>query len=225
MYHVYCDESRPEAIGNQNSIDKYAVIGGIWVSKNDVNKAKKEIKKLRDQYNVYGEIKWNNVSPSKMEFYKELVKLFFELGSLRFRCIVIDVIKVDLERYHNSDHELGFYKFYYQLLYHWLDGQEQYSIFVDYKKNKEHTRLTDLKSILNKSSLSEVINLQAVESKQTELIQLTDVLMGAVGYKYNNYETSAAKKSIVELVEEKLGHAIKPTAKIQRKFNVFEIKL
>lgn len=73
--------------------------------------------------------------------------------------------------------------------------------------------------------MAKVENLQAVESKQTSLIQLTDVLMGAVGYKYNGYYSSEAKLSIVTLIEEKLGHEIKSTHKIANKFNIFKINL
>lgn len=225
MFHVYCDESRPEAIGSDNLVDKYAVIGGIWVEKKDVRKVKKEVSRLRDFYNVYGEMKWNKVTPSKIDFYKDIINMFFELDTIRFRCIVVDGTKVNLSKFHKSDKELGFYKFYYQLLYHWLNKNDYYSIFVDYTKNKEHNRLSELKSVLNNASLAIVKNLQAVESKQTTLIQIADLLIGAIGYKYNTYNTSEAKNSIIELLEKNIGHGVKPTLRTQNKFNVFEIRL
>lgn len=225
MYHIYCDESRPEILGKENPYDDFSVIGGVWVDKNEINKLKRGIRRLRDTYNVHGEIKWKNVSPSKVDFYLELVNLFFENDSIRFRCIVMDAEKVDLERFHGSDQELGFYKFYYQLIFHWLHWNNQYSVYLDFKKNKEHDRLTVLKDILNRASMAEVVNLQALESKQSVLIQLADVLMGAVGYKFNSYNTSEAKLKVVEMIEDRIGHEIRSTQKNESKFNVFQIIL
>lgn len=80
-------------------------------------------------------------------------------------------------------------------------------------------------NVLNRASLAYVENVQAIESKQSVLIQLVDVLMGAVGYKFNGYETSSAKLAVISRIEEHIGHVLKPTIKNQSKFNVFKINL
>lgn len=225
MIEVYCDESRPEALYGENSADKYMVIGGVWLPKEQRTTIKNKIKELQKEHNVYGEIKWKNVSPSKLNFYIDLVNLFFSIDSLRFRCIVVNSEKVDLDYYHNSDGELGFYKFYYQLLFHWCEPLEKYWIFLDYKRNKETDRLHTLSNVLNNASFSYIKSVQAIESKESILIQLADVLIGAVGYKYNYYNTSDAKLKILETIERNIGHPIQSTYKSARKFNVFEIEL
>ncbi|WP_336046927.1 DUF3800 domain-containing protein [Solibacillus ferritrahens] len=225
MKHIYCDESRPEMIGKVCPYDDYSIIGGIWIDEDNVRRFKRNLKKIRVKHNYYAEMKWKNVSPSSLEFYKEIVTLFFDKEYISFRCIVIDADKVDLESFHNNDQELGFYKFYYQLIYHWLRGNERYSIFLDYKKNKELDRLHKLKEILNISALADVDNLQALNSKDSIFIQLADILIGSVGYKFNQYSTSTAKLEIINLIEERLTHEIKETMKGEYKFNVFKIRL
>ncbi len=225
MYHIYCDENRPEMIGKKDPIDRYAVLGGVWIKKSNVRKIKRDIQRLREKHNLFGEIKWKNVSPSKLDFYLDLVDLFFECDNIRFRCIVVDATKVNLQKFHDSDQELGFYKFYYQLIYHWLDWNRDYAIFLDYKKNKQHDRLSTLRTILNRASMADVVNVQAIESKQSSLIQLVDVLMGAVGYKFNEYDTSDAKLAVINRIEERIGHVLQPTLKNQSKFNIFKILL
>lgn len=225
MKHIYCDESRPEMIGKINPYDDYSIIGGIWIDEKDVRRFKRHIKKIRVKYNYFAEMKWKNVSPSSLEFYKEIISLFFEQDYISFRCIVIDAKKVDLESFHNNDQELGFYKFYYQLIYHWLRVNGEYSIFLDYKKNKELNRLQKLKEILNISALADVKNLQALNSKDSVFIQMADILIGSVGYKFNQYSSSKAKLSIVNLIEEYLTSEIKETVKGEYKFNVFKIRL
>lgn len=223
---IYCDESRPEVIFGENSTDRYMVIGGIWIPHNSRQNIKEEIKQLKEKHRLYGEIKWRNVAPSKIDFYLELVDLFFNNPDLRFRCIVVDSFSVDLETYHDSDSELGFYKFYYQLLKHWIETGENYWIFLDHKKNKLPDRLHTLKRFLNRSTLGNVNEIQAIESKESLLIQLADVLMGAVGYKFHNKNTSEAKLRIVSKIEEHIGRPIQNgTYRNTHKFNIFWINL
>lgn len=57
---------------------------------------------------------------------------------------MVDSEKIDMELFHESDSELGFYKFYYQLLIKWIDGNTSYRIYLDDKANKQNSRLSDL---------------------------------------------------------------------------------
>jgi hypothetical protein len=222
---VYCDESRPEALYSENPIDKFMVLGGVWLPREDRNNIKEAIKALQNKHDVYGEIKWKNVSPSKLSFYMDLVDLFFEYPKLRFRSIVVNATEVESEIYHDSDNELGFYKFYYQLLVHWCEPMQYYWIYLDFKKNKQSDRLQTLEKVLNNATFSYIKDVQAIESKESLLIQLADILIGAVGYKYNGYYTSDAKLKLIEKIEDHLGHPIQKTYKSARKYNIFEIEL
>lgn len=228
MIEIYCDESRPEVIfGNKNKLNqynKYMLIGGIWIRKEDREIIKRKIKKLQQRHNTYGEIKWKSVSPSKLSFYLELVNLFFE-NEIRFRCIIIDGNEFDSKQYHESDDELGFYKFYYQLIFHWLAPFESHSIYLDYKKNKLHDRLQTLEKVLSVSSLSLINRVQAVPSKESLLIQLSDFLVGAINYKFHGLKTSESKLAIIKSIENNLGHAIRKTYKNEHKFNIFQMRL
>ncbi|WP_049626348.1 DUF3800 domain-containing protein [Geobacillus stearothermophilus] len=93
------------------------------------------------------------------------------------------------------------------------------------KKNKQSDRLHTLEKVLNNATFSYIKDVQAIESKQSLLIQLADVLIGAVGYKFNGYNSSDAKLKLIERIEEHIGHTIQKTFKSARKFNVFEIDL
>ena len=224
VLEVYCDESRPEVMYGEKDKDKFMIIGGIWVPNYLREEVKSGIKFLKKQFDLNGEFKWNKVSPSKINFYVALIDLFFNFP-VRFRCIVVDGSNVDIDTYHESDSELGFYKFYYQLLYHWIDPKEKYWIYLDYKKNKLPNRLHDLERVLKNKTSAEIFDVQAIESKQSVFIQLTDVLIGAVGYRMNEHNQSLAKLKIVNRIEHHLNHPIEPTPKGEWKFNVFKIDL
>lgn len=227
-FDVYCDESRPDLLTSENAQDTYMVIGSLWLNAEDRAESKEAIHKLRDKYHVGGEFRWQKASPSRQRFYQELVEWFFSRGlRLRFRCIAVDRRKVDLMGFHRDDQELGFYKFYYQMLHHWIESSNEYVVFCDYKSNRIMTRLETLQRCLAASNpRSRIPNVQAVRSRESVLIQLADVLTGAAAARLNDALTPGSVKSaLVEALERGLGHPIQPTYRDEQKFNVFVIKL
>lgn len=225
---VYCDEAYPDLFSSKKPKARYMVIGSLWLRTEDRISYKNSIHHLRDQYNVGGEFKWTKLSPSRVGFYEALIGWFHEQGeNLRFRCIVIDHSQVNLVRFHDNDQELGFYKFYYQLLHHWIHDFNEYSIFCDFKSNRRRDRLHVLKRCLQNSNLSSVIeNVQAVRSKESVLIQLTDVLVGITSMRLNRrIAPGRAKAEVVLRFEELLQRKITPTALSEKKFNIFSINL
>lgn len=230
---LYCDESRQDLLVNKDAItpnNRFVSIGGLLVPRDKRSALKQRIYALKKKYNISQEFKWGNVSNNRISFYKELIDLFFDADfcDICFRCVVIDAWKVDNERYNDDDQELGYYKFYYQLIHNWINSQNTYYVFTDYKTNKEKTRLHDLHRILNCQYCSEVIEIiQAIDSAESVILQLQNILMGIVSYKFNYGDdgVSAAKSQLVSYLERKLGRKIAPTYPSEIKFNIFKINL
>ncbi len=222
---VYCDESRPELFKSQPPGDYYVLIGSLWILREHRSSYKNQIGFLRKRHNLYGEFKWKRVSPSKLEFYLDLVRFFFDQAdSMRFRVIVLRADELDVVRFHNSDNELMFYKFYYQVLHHWILDFNYYKIFLDAKTNRLHNRIRTLEHCLRNANLSSRVDVQALPSHQVPLLQLADILIGAVSYKFHGNPASKAKMAVVEEIERRLGHEIGPTFRSEEKFNVFRFK-
>jgi hypothetical protein len=228
-FEVYCDESRPDLLSSQHPPVRYLVIGSLWLRSDDRQEFKDIIHGLRDKHKIGGEFKWQKVSPSRLDFYRELVEWFMSMGSerLRFRCIAVEHEKVNLVKFHGSDQELGFYKFYYQMLHHWILDFNEYSIFCDFKQNRLRNRLHRLQRCLDCSNLSaNVVNVQAIRSDESVLIQLADVLTGAAAARLNDsLRQGSAKEKVVEQLELAIHHTIRPTIKNEQKYNVFKINL
>lgn len=225
---VYCDESYPDLFSSQKPKAQYMVIGGLWLRSSDRASYKTEIHQLRNIHKVGGEFKWAKVSPSKIDFYKDLITWFIGKGSnLRFRCIAVNHSEVDLIQFHENDQELGFYKFYYQMLNHWIHDFNSYSIFCDCKSIRKGDRLHVLKRCLSSANLSATVaNIQAIQSNESVLTQLTDVLVGVASSKMNKtLKAIGAKSEVVSHLEQLLGREIRSTALSEKKFNVFKINL
>lgn len=227
-FEVYCDESLPDLFTSQKPRANYLMIGALWLPAELRDDAKAKVTRLRELHNVHGEMKWRKISPSRLAFYAEVIDLFFAYGSdMRFRCIAVDHTKTNLDHFHNGDGELGFYKFYYQLLHHWILDFNEYTFFCDLKSNRSPTRLAELRKVLRNANLSaEILDVQPLPSSQLVLMQLTDILLGAASSRLNSEAPSSpAKLAIVEQIEARLGRKIAPTWKSEEKFNVFKINL
>lgn len=227
-FDVYCDESRHDLLCSKHPAARYLVIGSLWLENGNRQQFKTEIHALRDRYKIGGEFKWLKVSPSRLDFYKALIDWFFEKQSqLRFRCIAVAHDQVNLIQYHQNDQELGFYKFYYQMLHHWILDFNEYAIFCDWKPNKDRKRLQVLQRCLSCANLSSTIStVQALASDESVLLQVVDVLTGISSAKLNNaLGEGKAKEQLVQHVEQRLGRRIAHTYRSEAKFNVFQIDL
>lgn len=226
-FEVYCDEANPDVITSQKPKARFLMIGSLWLPSDLRQEIKCRIKGLRARHGVWGEIKWTKVSPSQIDFYTELVDLFISYGdNLRFRCIAVDRTQLDLSL-HDNDGELGFYKFYYQMIHHWILDFNEYTIFCDAKSNRDIRRLPVLQRCLSKANLSSCIGgVQFLPSKEVVLIQMTDLLLGAASSRINEtLREGTAKAAIVQRLESALGRALAPTYKTEEKFNIFKIRL
>ncbi len=221
---VYCDESQQDLF--TGSVEQRAgqrvVLGGVWIEAESRTHLKRAIKELRAKHGLYGEFKWTRVSPSKQLFYSELVDLFFSTERARFRAVVLSADELDTVQFHGGDAELMFYKFYYLLLHHWILDSNSYKVFLDTKTNRVGGRLQKLQEVLSSANrLSTIEQVQALPSREVDLLQLADVLIGAASYRFHNRQSSSAKVSVARRIEHHIGHPIGCTGCAETKFNVF----
>ncbi len=225
---VYCDEAHPDALSSTASPACFLMIGSLWLPGALRPQLKQAIDALRQRFGVWGEMKWRKVSPSRLAFYEALVDLYLEYGEdLRFRCIAVNRTTVDLSR-HAHDAELGFYKFYYQLIHHWIRPGNTYRIFCDLKSNRDPKRLPVLARCLSNSRRDAVVDgIQSLPSDEVVLLQLCDVLLGVASSRLNGtLHAGTAKAALVERLERALGYSIGHTRRDEKKkFNVFVIRL
>lgn len=225
-FEIYCDESCFEALTKKDA-HPFVGIGGIWLPANKRTEIKESLSGILKKYKINQEFKWNKVSPYYLNFYKEIIDYFFSADYVRFRVIIIESVKVDNIQFNKSDNELSFYKFYYQLIHHWILDFNHYNIFLDYKLNRNKGRLNELERVLQNANLTSKIGfVQGVPSHESLGIQLADLLTGVVTAKFNGNNTSKAKIGLIKYIEDTyLRKPISPTNKAEEKLNVFGINL
>lgn len=226
-YLIYCDESCPL------EYESTTLLGAIGCSYENKEQIVKDLRNLKNKYfiNSKYETKWVKASKAKIQYYKELIDYFYSNDDIRIRILVAkDKENLNNNVYNNGDYQEWYYKMYYCLLEKFTDSNYDYYMLYDQKDKYTTYKMNKVKDIIkNKKSFndSEHFNfkIKQINSKESELMQLLDVIMGAVGYKnrgYLNQEKGEAKKEIVKYLEETFNKSIsEKTSPFESKFNIF----
>jgi len=219
-YNIYCDESR-----HTNTNDAFMVIGGVWCPRDQRQEITQKINLIRKKHNIWREFGWKTLSPNRKDFYWEILELFQSEQGLSLRALIANRNTLDHQQYNSGDVELGFYKLYYQMLVHRLQKDCEYYIYLDWQQNKEQGRFTSLRDILRRklTGKAKIVCLEPVNSKKVQLVQLADLLIGAVGYAWNERAGSEIKLRFSKILAEKsnLPRLNLSTAASAEKINIF----
>lgn len=222
--NIYCDES----CHLPNDESDLMVIGGISCPKEKAKSLNSEILNIKEKNGVYrfAEIKWTKVSKSKYEMYKQLVDLFFAHSFLNFRAVVaLHKSQLNYNKFHLT-HDDWYQRIYFLTLREMIDFNKHYNIYVDIKDTKGSEKIDTLKDVLNNVVgyfYDETVkNIQLVQSDQIQLLQLTDLIIGAVTYANRELSTNEAKVQLINYIEEQSGRSLKLTSpKTESKINIF----
>lgn len=221
--NIYCDES----CHLEHDKQPVMAIGGIWCPYDKVREISDNLLQLKIDYKARGEMKWNKVSKSKYEFYHAVVKYFLDNPNLHFRCIVVkNKQNLNHEVFNHGSHDLFYYKMYFSMLKQILSPDNSYNIYLDIKDTRSNFKVKQLHNVLCNNFYDftrEMINkIQQIRSHESELLQLADLLLGAVSYKNRNLVNNLTKTSIVQSIEKKFNICLsKSTSLSKEKFNIF----
>jgi len=223
-YNVYCDESCHLLHNNGNAM----VLGAIWCPSTKRHEAFKRIREIKVAHSLSPnfEIKWNKVSPAKVDFYMDLVNYFFDDDDLHFRALVVpDKTRLNHEAF-NQDHDTFYYKMYFDLLKVILSPDGGYNIFIDIKDTRSQKKVDHLKEILRNNQYDfhdQIIKgIQQVHSHEVELLQITDLLIGAISYLHRGLSQNQAKVQLLNRIRTRSGYSLlRSTLVKEEKMNIF----
>lgn len=175
----------------------------------------------REKYNMHSELKWAKVSPRKLDEYRALVEYFFALNNanqIHFHSIAFDSHAWAHKKYNGGDDDVGLSKLYYQLMLHKFVKiyGDKGTLYVRVDHRNSSTPLEDIRKMLNSTAARDhginsdpVKQFVSEDSKKCDLLQVNDVILGAVCAARNGRLLleggNQAKRELAQFVLEKSG--------------------
>lgn len=222
VYKIFCDES----CHLEHDGSDVMVLGGIRCSDEKAIALNKHIKWLRHQHNYQTELKWTKLVSKQIDFYKALIDLLIDDTEVWFKATVVQHKERLVHDYFNEgSHNVFYYKMFYYTLRDFLLPDHEYRIYLDYMDTMGGEKTKKLCEVL-KTEGREGLKVDSfiIQSYESQLIQLCDLIIGAVSYKNRSdiEHSSEIKGKIVSYLEGKLGHTLDyGTPPWERNFNIF----
>ena len=225
IYNIYCDESCHLENDGQNVM----VLGAIWCPKDRVREISVHLRDIKQKHGLARdfEVKWTKVSPAKPEFYKEWLEYFFDTTVLHFRALIVpDKSKLNHSVFPGQDHDLFYYKMYFQMLLPIFTPNAKYRIFIDIKDTcgvAKQRKLHDVLCNKQRDFQRDIIEcVQQIRSHESEIMQLADLMIGAISYANRNLSGNKGKEALIEYVQERSKYNLKKTTFLREdKINLF----
>lgn len=223
-YNIYCDESCHLEHDQQGIM----VLGAIWSPLEKAREITLGIRQIKNRHSLRPdfEIKWTKVSPSKVEFYRDIIDFFFDEKDLHFRALIVpDKTKLNHKTFGQS-HDDWYFKMYFDMLKVILRPEARYRIYLDIKDTRSAPKVAKLRDVLcnNLYDFSREIieRIQTVRSHEVEQLALADLLVGAVAYANRGLSGSPAKERLVERMRQRSNYRLTLTTLLQEdKVNLF----
>ena len=227
-YNVYCDESCYLEFDESNAM----AIGCIWCPAEKVKDINMRIKEFKAKYfmDTNKEIKWTKVSKCNEKLYMDLINYFFDDDDLHFRIIVIPNKNQLNHAKFNQIHEDFYYKIYFDMLKNILSPIDKYNIYIDIKNTHSNERAQKLRKVCSNQmydfNMSIIKKIQPINSNESQIMQLADILIGACTYLNRNFSPqhikSETKIKIIDRIKFRSKYRLdKSTLMGERKFNYF----
>ncbi len=201
-YNIYCDESCHLRRDNSDIM----VLGGIYCPTENASVINKDIidMKVFHGWSPRTELKWTQIAPSNVELFLDLVDYFFENENLQFRGYIARG-KDELNLEDDCGYNDWYYKMYYRMLEFIFDSHisDEFNLYIDIKDTIGYSKVQKLQRYLNGHYHRRIARrAQLVRSDHIAILQMADVFIGALSYKNRKQQGSAAKRAVVEHIEE-----------------------
>lgn len=226
-FNIYCDES----CHLENDGISPMILGAIWCPTNKSKEISKRIIEIKQKYGLKHlcELKWTKISSNHYQLYIDIIDYFFDDDDLHFRGLMIPDKKILEHEKFGQTHDEWYYKMFFTLLNPLINPRKHYKISLDYKDTNGHKRINRLKDVLcnnyydfNRSIINDII---LVKSHHVEILQLTDIIIGALGYNLRNLSGNAGKLKIIHRIKERSGYKLTHSTLLrEEKFNLLSWK-
>ena len=145
-FNIYCDESCHLERNDSCAM----ILGAVWCPLNETSRIATQLREIKERHGLpkWFEIKWSKVTPSKTEFYHDLIDYFFDEGDLHFRALVVPDKQMLRHDEFGQDHDMWYYKMYFDMLKVLISPNQQYRVYIDIKDTHGGAKVRKLHEVL-----------------------------------------------------------------------------
>ena len=226
---IFCDES--------GLSDRFIVLGALSTA-DGRDKTEDMIKEVKRRYALYHEIKWEKLPSKSGKFfdgYNAVLDMFLE-STMTFKALIVDTSRHPMNHcdYTGGSYATGYYQFYGLLLFNGLirnspDQNAHVILHTPAYPGKKNFRSIEadinaqaVRCHFPKMQESSCCYVESQSTKESDGVQLVDLLTGIVSAAWNKSITSPIKLGFIEGFERKLGIKIDSNSKTRhedQKFN------
>lgn len=213
IINVYCDES----CHLENDHIPVMVLGAVWCPGSRTREISQRLRAIKVEHRLSKsfEMKWGKVSPAKLNFYDAIIDYFLSNPDLHFRGVVIpNKGRLDHQAFGQS-HDEFYYKMWFVLLKQVLHPDWRYRIYLDIKDTRGQEKVNRLHEVLCNAKYDfdrrMIERVQQVRSHEVEILQLADLVIGAVAYVHRHLTTSTAKMELANRIRRLSGLSLMST--------------
>lgn len=227
IYNVYCDES----CHLQNDRFKAMSIGAVWCPQSKVKEMNKRLIEIKAKHRIpkEAEVKWTKISPCNLSLYMDIVDYFFDDDDLSFRGLVVPDKSILRHEDFSQTHDQWYYKMYFTMLKTIFKRDSRYYVYIDIKDTHSGENAETLQNVCANDAYDFnhdiVKRVQPIRSDEVQLMQLVDILTGAIAFRHNHdtitRDTSSSKVALINRIIERSGISLtKTTLSSEKKVNL-----
>ena len=186
-----------------------------------------QIKRYRDIKKFYDEVKWNSIYHKNVQVMKDLIDIFFDTRGVRFSCRIFKKNELDLQTHFRGNIWQAYESFSILELKSDIAKGEIVTVLADDVSVPSFVRFeSNVRDRINKNfNRLAVHGVCRVNSKGVEIVQITDLLLGAVVYDLKLRsglipKPGKAKKDVMTHLERRLDIKTFEKGLISSKFRV-----
>lgn len=189
-----------------------------------------KIKEVKDKHKIGGELKWNKVSNRNINLYLEVITLLAKAVSenyFKVRTLLIRADKTGIwSNYEDWYYKMAYFLFEIPLMFMIEKATtpiNHVELYLDQKDIRSRRQTRKLAHFLQTKIRDEIIVTgRVVDSTTNILIQLADIIAGALTYKERNLRGSNAKMTLIKHIEKAFSiNLSRSTSKDRTDFNTF----
>jgi hypothetical protein len=151
---------------------------------------------------------------------------FFDDDDLCFRALIVPDKSRLCHQAFGQSHDDWYYKMYFDMLKVIFNPRSHYRIYLDIKDTRSAGKVAKLHDVLcnNFYDFSRTIieRVQNVRSHEVEILQVADLLIGAVSYVNRGLSGNAGKEALIARMRERSHYCLTKTTLLrEEKVNLF----